>query len=84
MLIEFTLPNLPFCPFIQMITVHIRRGDFAQQCWVDKPCRTGTEKFAQAVQDVKKQLAEERGLDVTSVFVTSGKPPPSKLLSSCR
>lgn len=56
-----------------MITVHIRRGDFAQQCFGDKPCRTGTEKFVQAVEDVKRQLAEERGLAVTSVFVASGK-----------
>lgn len=53
--------------------MHIRRGDFAQQCFGDKPCRTGTEKFAQAVQDVKRQLAEERGFAVASVFIASGK-----------
>ncbi|KAF5326229.1 hypothetical protein D9611_000410 [Ephemerocybe angulata] len=61
-----------------LITVHIRRGDFTGvgQCSNDKPCRTGTELFAKAVDEVKKQLAEERGLQVPSVFITSDEKEP--------
>ncbi|TFK25220.1 hypothetical protein FA15DRAFT_703919 [Coprinopsis marcescibilis] len=66
-------PNQPLPP---LITVHIRRGDFVNQCWDGRPCLIETEKFAQAVAAIQQELSDYKGIDVSHVLVSSDETDP--------
>ncbi|EAU91093.2 hypothetical protein CC1G_03261 [Coprinopsis cinerea okayama7 len=59
-----------------LITVHIRRGDFANLCHDEQPCLIEPSKFASAVSGIRQKLSDDQGLNVTHVFVTSDEVDP--------
>ncbi|KAH6877049.1 hypothetical protein BKA70DRAFT_217448 [Coprinopsis sp. MPI-PUGE-AT-0042] len=60
-----------------IITVHIRHGDFIHQCEAhDRLCLVGPGNFAKAVESIQRRLLDERGLEVSRVFVASDDEDP--------
>ncbi len=73
-LIRTTIELAPSDPIPPFISVHVRRGDFANSCpeeLTKDECMTPFAFYAHAAQRIARALRTERGIDLRYVFVTS-------------